>query len=214
MSLHARKCSELMCLPVCVVTFSLLILLLFYNCRPARTMSSSGSDSSLPHTVSPATAKSDQMAFLKLLFGAGGIYAAFLYYGSLQEDVFRYEVNGERFTYAWFLMVIEALANIIVGYIGLVYTGRTPNLPLKPFAISGMTQVTSKACTSLALASGLSFPVATLAKSAKMAPVMAGSLLLGGARYNLRDYLQVAMIIAGTAMVCIDCAISPFDSKK
>ena len=26
---------------------------------------------------------------LELLFGAGGIYAAFLYYGSLQEDVFR-----------------------------------------------------------------------------------------------------------------------------
>ena len=25
---------------------------------------------------------------LELLFGAGGIYAAFLYYGSLQEDVF------------------------------------------------------------------------------------------------------------------------------
>lgn len=171
-------------------------------------MSSSGSDSTLPHTVSPAT--TDQLAAAKLVFGAGGIYAAFLYYGSLQEDVFRYEVNGERFTYAWFLMVIEALANIIVGYMGLLYSGRTPNLPLKPFAISGMTQVTSKACTSLALASGLSFPVATLAKSAKMAPVMAGSLLLGGARYSLRDYLQVAMIIAGTAMVSVDIVRSSF----
>lgn len=173
-------------------------------------MSSSGSDhpSLLPHhttvaVVANTNTKSDEkLPIIKLLFGAGGIYAAFLYYGSLQEDVFRYQVNGERFTYAWFLMAVEALANIVVGYIGLVYTGRTPNLPLQPFCISGITQVTSKACTSLALASGLSFPVATLAKSAKMAPVMAGSLLLGGARYSLRDYLQVAMIIAGTAMVC------------
>lgn len=29
----------------------------------------------------------DASQALKLLFGAGGIYAAFLYYGSLQEDV-------------------------------------------------------------------------------------------------------------------------------
>lgn len=28
---------------------------------------------------------------LKLVIGAGGIYGAFLYYGTLQEDVFRYE---------------------------------------------------------------------------------------------------------------------------
>merc|ERR1712232_1202628 len=35
----------------------------------------------------------------------------------------------------------------------------------------------------------------------KMAPVMAGSLLLGGATYSLREYLQVAAIIGGTAIV-------------
>ncbi len=47
---------------------------------------------------------------LKLLFGAGGIYAAFLYYGSLQEDVFHYKsVDGEKFKYVWFL---QALGNI------------------------------------------------------------------------------------------------------
>jgi len=69
------------------------------------------------------------------------------------------------------------------------------------FAISGAAQVSAKACTSLALANGLSFPVATLAKSGKMAPVMAGSLLLGGAKYSIREYLQVAAIIGGTAIV-------------
>ena len=69
------------------------------------------------------------------------------------------------------------------------------------FAISGASQVTAKACTSLALANGLSFPIATLAKSGKMAPVMAGSLLLGGASHSIREYLQVALIIGGTAVV-------------
>ena len=39
------------------------------------------------------------------------------------------------------------------------------------------------------------------AKSAKAAPVMAGSVILGGAKYSVREYLQVAAIIAGSAIV-------------
>ena len=151
----------------------------------------------------PAPAKSGLPDGLKLLIGAGGIYAAFLYYGSLQEDVFRYEsaVDGSSFKQAWFLQVMEALANVIIGWLGMTWSGATKGIPLRMFGISGAAQVSAKACTSLALANGLSFPVATLAKSGKMAPVMAGSLLLGGASYELREYLQVAAIIGGTAIV-------------
>jgi UDP-galactose transporter B1 len=139
---------------------------------------------------------------IKLLIGAGGIYAAFLYYGSLQEDVFRYTAaDGTQFKQAWLLQVLEALANVVIGFAGMQLTGATPNIPKRMFAISGAAQVSAKACTSLALANGLSFPVATLAKSGKMAPVMLGSLLLGGASYSVREYLQVAAIIGGTAIV-------------
>jgi len=139
---------------------------------------------------------------VKLLIGAGGIYGAFLYYGSLQEDVFRFVApDGTKFTQAWFLQVLEALANVVIGFIGMQLTGPTKGIPLRMFGISGAAQVTAKACTSLALANGLSFPVATLAKSGKMAPVMMGSLLLGGASYTVREYLQVAAIIGGTAIV-------------
>lgn len=139
---------------------------------------------------------------IKLLIGAGGIYGAFLYYGSLQEDVFRYTAeDGTQFKQAWFLQVLEALANVVIGFIGMQITGATKNIPQQAFAISGASQVSAKACTSLALANGLSFPVATLAKSGKMAPVMLGSLILGGATYSLREYLQVAAIIGGTAIV-------------
>lgn len=139
---------------------------------------------------------------IKLLIGAGGIYGAFLYYGSLQEDVFRYTAeDGSQFKQAWLLQVLEALANVVIGFIGMQITGATKNIPQQAFAISGASQVSAKACTSLALANGLSFPVATLAKSGKMAPVMLGSLILGGATYSLREYLQVAAIIGGTAIV-------------
>lgn len=96
---------------------------------------------------------------------------------------------------------IEALANVVIGGIGMVLSGATANLPQDIFAVSGATQVCAKAFTSLSLASGVSFPVVTLAKSGKMVPVMIGSLLLGGAKYTLREYLSVAAIIGGTCMV-------------
>jgi UDP-galactose transporter B1 len=44
---------------------------------------------------------------LKLLIGAGGIYASFLYYGTLQEEVFHYmAADGTKFTQAWFLQAL------------------------------------------------------------------------------------------------------------
>lgn len=44
---------------------------------------------------------------VKLLIGAGGIYSAFLYYGTLQEDVFHYTAaNGDKFKAAWFLQAL------------------------------------------------------------------------------------------------------------
>ena len=44
---------------------------------------------------------------LKLLIGAGGIYASFLYYGALQEDVFHFKAaDGTMFKQAWFLQAL------------------------------------------------------------------------------------------------------------
>jgi len=138
----------------------------------------------------------------KLMIGAGGIYAAFMYYGLLQEGVFSYEAaDGSKFKQVWFLMVLESVANVLVGFTGRQLTGPTKGLPLKLFAASGATQVFAKAFTNLALRYGVSFPVVTLAKSGKMVPVMLGSILLGGASYSMREYSQVAMIIGGTCMV-------------
>lgn len=122
----------------------------------------------------------------------------------MQEDVFHYKAaDGTMFKQAWFLQALEALANVIIGGIGLALTGPTKNLPLNLFALSGATQVCAKAFTSVALASGVSFPVVTLAKSGKMVPVMIGSLLLGGASYTWREYASVLAIILGTTIVSL-----------
>lgn len=153
----------------------------------------------------PASKSTEKKGTLwQLAFGAGGIYACFLYYGSLQEDVFRYRGEDKsKFTQVWFLQVLEGLANVIVGFGGRMVTTKTPNTPQHMFLMTGATQVTAKYCTNAALAYGLSFPVATLAKSAKMLPVMAGSLILGGASYTTRQYLEVSLIVAGTGIVSL-----------
>ena len=101
------------------------------------------------------------------------------------------------------MQVLEAAFNVLVGGCGLMLTPGSRALPQKLFACTGGTQVLAKYCTNAALASGVSFPVATLAKSGKMVPVMLGSLLLGGASYSLRQYLSVASIVAGTAIVSL-----------
>jgi len=124
------------------------------------SLSSSSSSQGLTRGGSTAAATSTMSepglsSAAKLLIGAGGIYGAFLYYGSLQEDVFRYTASdGSSFKQAWFLQVLEALANVLVGFVGMQIAGPTKGVPLAMFGVSGAAQVTAKACTSLALANG------------------------------------------------------------
>jgi UDP-galactose transporter B1 len=141
----------------------------------------------------------------KLCFGAAGICLAYLAYGNMQEDLFRYRApaDGSNFRNAWFLQVLESCSNIFVGVAARHVLGGTKGLPVMPFVTSGASQVFSKVFTSLALAAGLSFPVCILAKSAKMVPVMLGQLALGGCSYTLRDYCIAAAIVGGTALLTL-----------
>jgi len=56
----------------------------------------------------------------QLLVGALGIYGAYLYYGHVQEDLFRYRADddGNAFTYVWFLQVLESALTAGIGYVG------------------------------------------------------------------------------------------------
>ncbi len=149
-----------------------------------------------------------QSGVLPLLLTTASIWSAFLLYGHVQESIFTFVSpdDNSKFTFAWFLQACEALVNIAVGYLGMMMTGKSvgsvaTGVDIKGYGITGFTQVSAKALTSLALAKGLSFPVATLAKSGKMAPVMAGSLIIGGTTYSTREYSSVAAIILGTCLV-------------
>lgn len=146
----------------------------------------------------------EEAGLSQLCFGAGGVYLAFVYYGSMQEDVttFTNPETGEKFKFAWFLQVCEAFANVVLGSICmLAIDGYRPGVPQKQYVSSGALQVSAKYFTTAAMVYGVSFPVATLAKSSKMIPVMVGQLLSGKVSYSLREYLHVAAIVAGTVLV-------------
>ena len=166
-------------------------------------------DAPLKHTTGTVTTSSSntstaQTKAVQLLIGAAGIYATYLYYGVVQEDLFRYRSSsGVGFSFVWALQVLESAMTMAIGYAGRKLCGGRKKLPLWPFFHSGISQLAAKALMSLSLAAGLSFPVVVLAKSAKIVPVMIGQLLLGGSKYGFHDYLFAVMIVAGTSLLSV-----------
>lgn len=144
---------------------------------------------------------------VKLIIGVVGIYGAFMYYGLLQAEVVKYKdpETGEKLEREWFVQTVEALANVVVGFVGLLVLqgGPSPYIPYTQFALSGTTQVLAKAMTQRAMIYGVPFFVATLVKNAKMVPVMLGAIVLSGKSYAVRKYMQVALIIGGVLLVSI-----------
>jgi len=64
----------------------------------------------------------------------------------MQAEVVKYvDDSGAKLEREWFVQAMEALANVVVGLVGLVVTqgGPSPGIPYKGFAVSGTTQVTS-----------------------------------------------------------------------
>jgi len=84
---------------------------------------------------------------------------------------------------------------------GFAAFSRFSELPLGLFGICGVAQVCAKSSFMAGLANGASFPVAALAKSGKMVPVMIGGIFVGGQTYTLKQYASVLAIIIGTCIV-------------
>lgn len=181
------------------------------------------SDDSLEKHCENKCDKNTRRKSIKLFIGVCGIYTTYLYYGTLQEDVYTYP----SFHYVWFVQVLEVFTNVMTAFIGRRLTTTTTTTSDKNyslgkgsigsssdtskkkvrgvsqflFVLCGASQICSKSLTSLSLNSGLSYPIATLAKSSRMAPVMIGQLILGNSKYSTRDYIQVMCIIFGTAIL-------------
>ena len=150
--------------------------------------------------------------------------------------------DGRKFTFAWFLQCIESLVNVLFAYMFIVQQQQPhkepdddaqdanekdddkdqeppssfyqpKELPLCRLFAVGTVQLFAKTFTNMSLAAGLSFPVCTLSKSAKMVPVMMGQLAVGGSTYTCKDYVAVGAIVSGTVLLSLGSS-SPSSSSS
>ena len=109
-------------------------------------------------------------------------------------------LRGRFFAFTFFALVIERGINALVALAGVLSLGPSGlRIPQLEIFNSGVSQMLAMAASNEALRY-VSYPTQVLGKSCKMVPVMAGGLVLGGKKYSMVEYLQVALITVG---VCV-----------
>ncbi|MBA0707991.1 hypothetical protein Golax_019987 [Gossypium laxum] len=114
----------------------------------------------------------------KWVFAVSGILITLVIYGVLQEKIMRvpYGVNKEYFKYSLFLVFCNRITTSAVSAGSLVASKKAldPVAPVYKYCLVSVTNILTTTCQYEAL-KYVSFPVQTLAKCAKMIPVMAGT---------------------------------------
>mmetsp|Transcript_21837 Transcript_21837/g.26545 ORF Transcript_21837/g.26545 Transcript_21837/m.26545 type:complete len:341 (-) Transcript_21837:224-1246(-) len=159
---------------------------------------------------------------LRLLICCAGIYFFYLYYGILQEKIYRPdEKDGSKFEFTFFLLGIQCFVNFLVAVIMNLFAGahkgskqlneRASTSPLLGFplfrnhsgtfwiALISFSYLLAMTCSNQALMY-VSYTFQALAKSCKMVPVMLANVIVGGKRYSFKQYLCVSLITAGVVL--------------
>ncbi|GJM94391.1 hypothetical protein PR202_ga11031 [Eleusine coracana subsp. coracana] len=113
---------------------------------------------------------------VKCAFAVAGIMSTLLVYGVLQEKIMRvpYGAEKEFFKYSLFLVFCNRITTSMVSAMVLLASKKTldPVAPLHNYGVVSISNILTTTCQYEAL-KYVSFPVQTLAKCAKMIPVMA-----------------------------------------
>jgi len=136
---------------------------------------------------------------IKVTIAVVGIFWSFSYFAVLQEDVYKKEYDGHRFTFTFFILLAERTMNSLVAFIGMKAQGTSKTkVPVLEISISGTTQMLAMAASNEALRY-VSYPTQVLGKSCKMVPVFIAGIAIANkaAEYSFMDYLQVAIVTLG-----------------
>jgi len=168
----------------------------------------------------PESATKDRTSLTRLVVCFLGINVCYLYYGIVQEKLFRPDplAGGKRFDNTLFLFGVQCLMNALFALVGRSFSGPAKqslslSTPAKTSPLNRLLGSTSgwlwlgfiSASYLLAMLTSnealryVSYPVQALAKSCKMVPVMLGNVLVG-VKYRWHEYLIVLMITAGIAL--------------
>ncbi|XP_052883827.1 UDP-galactose/UDP-glucose transporter 5B isoform X2 [Gossypium arboreum] len=114
----------------------------------------------------------------KGIFAVSGIMVTLVIYGVLQEKIMRvpYGLNKEYFKYSLFLVFCNRITTSAVSAVFLLASKKAlvPVAPIYKYCLISVSNILTTTCQYEAL-KYVSFPVQTLAKCAKMIPVMAGT---------------------------------------
>lgn len=142
----------------------------------------------------------DNSKFWRLAFAVSGIMSTLVIYGVLQEKIMRvpYGANKEYFRYSLFLVFCNRLTTSAVSAGALLASKKAldPVAPLYKYCAVSISNILTTTCQYEAL-KYVSFPVQTLAKCAKMIPVMVWGTVIMQKKYNGKDYLFAVLVMLG-----------------
>ncbi|PWZ04007.1 hypothetical protein Zm00014a_031737 [Zea mays] len=137
-------------------------------------------------------------------FAVLGIMSTLLVYGVLQEKIMRvpYGVEKEFFRYSLFLVFCNRITTSMVSAMVLLASKKSldPVAPLHKYGVVSISNILTTTCQYEAL-KYVSFPVQTLAKCAKMIPVMIWGTIIMRKKYVAKDYFFSVVVTMGLRIV-------------
>ncbi|MBA0774512.1 hypothetical protein Gotri_009716 [Gossypium trilobum] len=139
----------------------------------------------------------------KGIFAVSGIMVTLVIYGVLQEKIMRvpYGLNKEYFKYSLFLVFCNRITTSAVSAVFLLASKKAlvPVAPIYKYCLISVSNILTTTCQYEAL-KYVSFPVQTLAKCAKMIPVMIWGTFIMQKTYKGFDYLVAFLVTLGCSI--------------
>ncbi|KAL5229914.1 hypothetical protein ABZP36_028690 [Zizania latifolia] len=132
-----------------------------------------------------------------------GIMSTLLVYGVLQEKIMTvpYGAEKEFFRYSLFLVFCNRITTSMVSALVLMASKKSldPVAPLQKYCVVSVSNILTTTCQYEAL-KYVSFPVQTLAKCAKMIPVMIWGTIIMRKKYGGKDYFFAVVVTMGCSL--------------
>lgn len=158
--------------------------------------------------------------FLKGVSAVVGIMSTLVIYGVLQEKIMTvpYGVKKEYFKFSLFLVFCNRLTTSAVSAGALLARKKAldPVAPVYKYCLVSISNILTTTCQYEAL-KYVNFPIQTLAKCAKMIPVMIWSTIIMQKVYHANDYFLAFLVMLGCVLFILHPAAgdnSPFNRGR
>ncbi|KAJ8768940.1 hypothetical protein K2173_023935 [Erythroxylum novogranatense] len=166
----------------------------------------------------PLSSNTRENKLCKGIFALVGIMSTLVIYGVLQEKIMRvpYGANKEYFKFSLFLVFYNRITTSVVSVVVLVARKKVldPVAPVYKYCLILVSNILTTTCQYEAL-KYVSFSVQTLAKCAKMIPVM-GTVIMQK-KYKGMDYLIAFLVTLGCSIFILFSAgidVSPYSRGR